>query len=44
MGALIGMLLLGQSISPSALAGVLIVSASGALLVWAAGRQSATTG
>ena len=43
MGALIGALLLGQTITITAIAGILIVSLSGALLVWAAGHANQTT-
>ncbi|QAY62997.1 EamA family transporter [Xylanimonas allomyrinae] len=39
MGALLGWLLLGEALTPSATTGIVLVSAAGALVVWAAGRS-----
>jgi inner membrane transporter RhtA len=40
MGALLGWLVLGQAISATAIAGIVLVSAAGALVVWGAGRAT----
>ena len=41
MGTLIGFLLLGETMTPAALAGICVVMLSGALLVWTSSRGSA---
>lgn len=40
MGALVGFLMLGETIAPTALVGILVVMLAGALLVWSSSRTS----